>query len=206
MTNEERLELLQEMINIGFGRSSAAIADLLNVFVTMSVPQIYDFSCKDISDYLIKHIDPCEKISMVRQIFRGDFRGETILVFPDQSGTILTKLLVSLNEDLVGSIKVAQEEIFIEISNIIIGACMEKISALLNSMLSYNMPQIILQSTPINQISKQKFGKNGRILVIENSLTVEDKHLKLFLFIIISEESLTWLYQTLDKSLESLYI
>ena len=205
MTDQDRLELLQEMINIGFGRSSASIADLLNVYVSMNVPKICSLSCQGIYDYLVKKIGTSEKISLVKQIFRGNFSGETILVFPDQSASILTNLLINMEKGSLLNSDVRLEEVLIEVGNIFIGACMGKIAELLNTILSYNIPRIILKSSPIDKLNIQNFGHNDHILVIENSLNIEDKKFNMYLFIIINGESLKWLFQTLDKSLESLY-
>ena len=69
MINQDRLELLQEMINIGFGRSSAAIADLLNLFVSMNVPKIYDLTANGIRYYLIKQVGVSEKINLQKNRF-----------------------------------------------------------------------------------------------------------------------------------------
>lgn len=205
MMNEERLELLQEMINIGFGRASSAIADLLNVFVTMSVPKIHSINRNEICDYLIKQIGSGEqKVSMIKQVFRSDFMGETVLVFPEQSGTILTNLLINIDEHTSDKNEYMLDEVLIEVGNIIIGACMGKIAELLNTVLTYNIPQIVLKNTPISRLNVQSLVHDSHILVIENSLRVEDKHLDAYLFIIINEGSLSWLYNTLDESLEAL--
>ena len=204
MTNEERLELLQEMINIGFGRSSAAIADLLDVFISMRVPKICEFNLSGVNNYLVEQIGLNEKISLVRQIFRGDFWGETIIAFPDQVSSLMSKLVLNIYKDSSLQSDLAQEEVLIEISNIIIGACLGKIAELLNTTLSYNMPRVILKSSPIDHLNAQKIGNDNHILIIKNSMSIEDKSLSLYLFIIINEESLNWLYQTLDRSLDSL--
>lgn len=204
MINQDRLELLQEMLNIGFGRSSAAIADLLNLFVSMNVPKIYDLTSHGIIDYLVKQIGVAEKINLVRQTFRGDFYGETMLVFPDQSAEILVNLLINIEEESLINSKLKREEVLIEIGNIFVGACMGKIAELLNTLLSYNIPQVILTSTPINRLNIQKLSQEDHILVIENALRIKDKKINIYLFIIINGESLKWLYKTLDNSLESL--
>jgi chemotaxis protein CheY-P-specific phosphatase CheC len=70
MDKIDRFDILQEMVNIGFGSCSSAIADLFNVFVTMRVPRICDISASGVRDYLINEIGLMERVNVVRQIFR----------------------------------------------------------------------------------------------------------------------------------------
>jgi len=205
MNNQDRLELLQEMINIGFGRSSAAIAELLNVFVTLNVPKVCELTINGMSEYLVEQIGASEKINLVKQIFRGDFFGETILVFPDKSASMLTNLLINLGDESLLNNEYKLEESLIEFGNIFIGACMGKIAELLNTTLSYNLPQVILKNSPINKLNIQNLSQNEKILVIKNALIVEEKQINVYLFIIINGDSLKWLYKTLDKNLECLF-
>ena len=203
MNKIDRLDILQEMVNIGFGRSSAAVADLLDVFITMSVPKILDISASKIRSYLIDEIGLIEKVSMVRQMFRGDFCGETVMVFPEWSDSILISLAASFSDHSSLDCKIMQEEMLLELGNIIFGACMGKIAELLDTILSYSVPQIILKRTPISQLSARNFGEERRVLVIENVLSIDEKKAKFYLFIMVNSKSLSWLYQTLDKSLGS---
>jgi len=168
------------------------------------VPKICEFNLSGVNNYLVEQIGLNEKISLVRQMFRGDFWGETIIVFPDQVSSLMSKLVLNIYKDSSLQSDLANEEVLIEISNIIIGACLGKIAELLNTTLSYNMPQVILKSCPIDHLNAQKIGNDNHILIIKNSMSIEDKSLSLYLFIIVNEESLSWLYQTLDRSLDSL--
>lgn len=206
MDEIDRLDILEEMVNIGLGRSSAAVADLLDVFVTMSAPKILDISPNNILCYLTDEIGITEKVSMVRQIFRGDFCGEAIMIFPEWPESILINLADSFSDHSSLNCEIMQEEMLLELGNIILGACMGKIAELLDTMLSFSVPQIILKRSTISQLHSRNFGEERHILVIENVLSIDEKKIKFYLFIIVNSKSLSWLYQTLDKSLESLSV
>lgn len=204
MDEIDRLDILEEMVNIGLGRSSAAVADLLDVFVTMSAPKILDISPENIISYLTDEIGISEMVSMVRQTFRGEFSGEAIMVFPEWPESILCSLAASFSDHSSLDCEIVQEEMLLELGNIIFGACMGKIAELLDTKLSFSVPQIILKRATISQLHSRNFGEERSILVIENVLRIDEEKVKFYLFIIINSKTLSWLYQTLDKSLESL--
>jgi chemotaxis protein CheC len=170
----------------------------------MSVPRISDISASGICSYLIDEVGSLERVSLVRQIFRGDFCGETVTVFPECSESVLIGLTDHFDGCSSPDWKI--EEILLELGNIIVGACMGKIAELLNTMFSYNVPQLVLKKTPIDQLCSHDHGGERRVLVIENVLSIEGKETRIYLFIIVGKEALDWLYKTLDRSLESLYI
>jgi chemotaxis protein CheC len=129
-----------------------------------------------------------------------------VVVFPEWSDSIQATLTANFSDQYLPDLEIMQEEILLELGNITVGACIGKIAELLNTVLSYSVPQIVLKKASISQLCSRNLetGREEPILIIDNVLSIDDQKFKFYLFIILNSNSLSWLYQVLDKESESL--
>ena len=128
VTDEEEQDILQEIMNIAFGKAAADLAEVINIFVVLSVPNIQLLKGAELPDYLRDELRDFTDISIVEQNFRGKFRGSAFLIFPAGAGKELISLLDTDHEMAFesGSIDILEKETLMEVGNILIGACVGK--------------------------------------------------------------------------------
>ncbi|MBW2644802.1 MAG: chemotaxis protein CheC, partial [Deltaproteobacteria bacterium] len=90
---ELRQAALQEIINISFGRASASLAELLNAYVALNVPNVQEIAQSQIFEVLEQRVGIDKDITVVQQSFTGDFEGEVLLAVPATAGSRAINML-----------------------------------------------------------------------------------------------------------------
>jgi len=128
----EEKDILQEIMNIAFGNAAAELAQVINIFVVLSVPYIRVLMARELPEYIKNEVTGCDSVSIVEQDFWGDFKGNALLVFQSGAGR---ELAFMLNGDdgifEPGVTDRFESEILMEVGNILIGACVGKLAELL---------------------------------------------------------------------------
>jgi len=93
-------DLLQEIMNIAFGRAASDLAEFIDIFVILSVPQIKLLRAYDLPTYINNEIMDYDqdKVSVVEQSFWGKFKGNAFLVFPSGAGKRMISLFDGRDE------------------------------------------------------------------------------------------------------------
>lgn len=200
---DERREALQEMINIGFGRSMASLAELLGTYIELSVPDISSIQGEQIFDFLFSSLDGPEDVSLVRQTFRGQFFGEAVLALSGRAGR---ELVVMLGEDsgFQPSLEMSQLEMeaLLEVGNVVIGACLGQFADLLETNLSFNPPVVLMDSIHSNQAREVLSARPGQALLIKTQFRVDQRAVTGFLLIFLPLDCLSWVYREVDLFVE----
>lgn len=203
LLTEERREALQEMMNIGFGRSMASLADLLGVFIELSVPDVKVIRAEGLLDYLLSVMEGNEELSLVQQGFRGDFFGEAVLALPGMAGR---ELVIMLSED--SGFNPAMEmghlemEALLEVGNVVIGACLGQFAELLETSLSFSPPMVLVENIHSLQLQEVFRARPGQALLIQTNFKVDQRAVTGYLLILLPEECLNWIYREVDSFLE----
>ena len=141
-------DALQEIMNIGFGRAAADLAEIINLHVILSVPHIAVLQSEEVISYIHNQIPDTTDMSMITQFFSGRFNGGSFLVFPHGEGRKLLRIfdgeMALLGENY--DIDVLEKETLVEVGNIIIGACVGKIAEMLGDVVSYAPPRFFLRT------------------------------------------------------------
>lgn len=197
---DQRREALQEMINIGFGRSMASLAELLGVYIELSVPDITSIEGEQIFDFLFSSLEGPEDVSLVRQTFRGQFFGEAVLALSGRAGR---ELVVMLGEDsgFQPALEMNQLELeaLLEVGNVVIGACLGQFADLLETNLSFNPPVVLMDSIHSHQAREVLSARPGQALLIRTQFRVDQRAVTGFLMIFLPMECLDWVYREVDQ-------
>ena len=203
--SEEEKEILQEIMNIAFGNATAGLAGVIDIYVILSVPKIQVIRIGNLQEYLKKELNASGKTSIVDQRFWGDFNGSGFLVFPTGSGEDLISLLEgkSIGSYHPKSKDLLERETLIEIGNILIGACVGKISELLNTFVTYSPPRVITEiDYECNHLIDQ-FDPSQTAIVMKTIFKFKQKDINGFLLILTNQESIGWLRKSLNEFMDS---
>ena len=188
-------DALQEIMNIAFGQAAADLSDVINIYVTLTVPHIDLLKFNGILPLISRDIAGNNDMSMVKQFFSGKFSGSSVLIFPHGEGKKLLRLFdenagISPNDC---DVDLLEKETMIEISNIIMGACISKIAALLKDVVSYNPPRYYSQEHIRSAIEGAFAGNDSFAIFFKTVFHFEEFDASGFLFLICDESTLEWL-------------
>jgi len=197
-------DILQEIMNIAFGNATADLAEVIDIYVVLSVPDIHIVGVGDLPEYLRKSFNMKDDSSFVEQKFWGDFKGSGLLVFPDRAGNELISILDhNQHETELRPIAILEQEMLIEIGNILIGACVGKVANLLGTFVTYSPPQAIIGSNDSNTSLIESFDSDQSAIVMKTIFEFEKKNINGYLLILTNSESLGWLKKALNDFMES---
>lgn len=206
-TDEE--DLLKEVANVAMGKAAAQLAELLDTFLELAVPEIRVVQAKDIVEVVRKDFTFSEKelLTSIRQGFNvGDsFAGEAIATFTDP---VSQRLAESMGYP--GDLNRRQHaELLLDISNILVGACLNGISQQLYGQgMTFSAPAVLSDGMEIGELLELAF--NHRQLGWEYSLfinvrfNIQAESMRSHLLVFVSEASITDVRRALGVLLERL--
>ncbi len=202
--SEEEKEILQEVMNIAFGKASADFTEVIDACLILSVPCITLIKAEKLSEYISGEINHTSGISIVEQSFWGNFKGMAFLIFPSQSGKKLVRLLEDGDKSLFESedMAVLEREILIEVGNILIGACVGKLSELLNEVVTYSPPRVVFENTSSTRIAKNIFEPDSLAVIMKTVFSLDKEDVNGYLFLVARQESFNWLKLALNNFIE----
>jgi chemotaxis protein CheC len=200
----EELDILQEIMNIAFGKATADLAEIIDIFVNLSVPMVKIIKTNDLPSYVRIEIQGLEDISTVQQKFWGGLRGSALLVFPAGIGKDLIGLLSGESSESFASDPLDELEkgTLMEIGNILIGACVGKMTELLHDGITYSPPIVHTGQVSKTLLPQSVIDSFDTTIALRTSFSFEKRNIVGFLFIITSEESFAWLRKALNNFLE----
>jgi len=205
--SEEEKEILQEIMNIAFGNATADLAEVIDIFIVLSVPNIRVINMGELSEYIRSNIDESRETTIVDQKFHGDFSGSGFLVFPTGAKTNLISLLEDGTEkapnDNTDSKPIMEKEFITEISNILIGACVGKMTELLNTFVTYSPPTIMRGDSSEYKFMVDNFDSEQSAIAMKTVFQFKQKNIEGFLLILTNQKSIGWLRQSLNDFMKS---
>ena len=199
----EETDILQEIMNIAFGRAAADLADFIDIYVILSVPYIKLLRAVDLPRFINTEIKDFDKVSVVEQNFWGKFKGAAFLIFPAGSGKKLINMLDGGAESFESDpIFELEKETFREVGNILIGACVGKIAELLGDIVTYSPPRVVIEKSHRGVVPDNLFDPDNLAIVLRTLFEFNEKNVSGYLFIVTSQESFVWMKEALNKFLE----
>lgn len=120
--SEEQFDALREIANIGMGKASSALADLISTTILINVPQAV---CVPINSLASVLHDPEQVTAGVYLQVTGDIFGHATFVFEVQSAQRLAGMLLGMSEVNLDEVTASA---LMEIGNIMLSAYLTAIS------------------------------------------------------------------------------
>ena len=196
-------DALREIMNIGFGRAAAILSDVINLQVVLSIPRIELIPAHEIYSAMGHETRKDSTYFVIEQYFLGELSGASYLFFPEWEGRRLVQVLSGQEtpDPGTGDPNEMERESLLEIGNIIMGACVGKISELLENRVTYQPPQCITQPDRGSSATLQFAGST--ILLFQTLFSFRQENLTGFLFIATAESSLKRIRHAVDSYIRS---
>jgi chemotaxis protein CheC len=168
--SELQHDALVEIFNIGVGHAAAAMSDIVNEEVTMSVPSISFLNRADAAAVLASD---GSRICGVSQHYQGAFETEAILMFPEEKSLEIVRLMVGETMPLAELTEMEQEAMS-EIGNIILNACVGTLANIFSQELVGSLPQYHLGTS--EEILTASGGKADTVVLMLHIDFILEKH------------------------------
>ncbi len=196
LLTEDQQEALQEIANIGMGQAGASIAQVLDQFVVLSIPRILFLSQEDLAASLKLAVGEGQ-VSAVRQAFHSNLRGEALVVFGEQRCHALAGLL-GYEQQLDHA---AELELLLDITNILVGACLGGIAEQLQEKMSFSPPSLMADCLPIEELLQAHEVSWNNALLVEVNFSLEECNFACHLLMLMTETEIQSLAASLDQFL-----
>jgi len=182
------------------GQAGDSLAKLFGTFVELSIPKFHLCDVAELNKVLSKNDDYSEKVTILRQPFSGNLRGEGITLFNTSGVDELAGLMGYEGEVTINN----EREMLLDVCSILVGACLNGIASQLEMALSYTAPTIISTKTTVDDFFKPEAMCWRYAMIMEIRLTLEQYSFTSNMLLFLSEDSFKPLVHKLDQLLDEL--
>jgi len=200
LTPDDR-DALQEIVNVGMGAAGAGLAEVLDTFVCLSIPRVQIVNAAQITDAVQQAKWARGDVSAVRQAFYNEINGEVIVLFGPDGCRELSDLIG--HEGAVGA-RELEQEMLLEVSNILVGACMNGIARQLHTDFGYSAPSILCEQRSISELFAGRPPICDTALLIQVEFSLEARSFVCELLIFMPPESFDRLQLSITDFLNAL--
>ena len=191
---EDEQDVLQELMNIAYGDATAIVAEMLDAYATLSIPNIRIIETSTLLEEM-KELKG-ESYFFSSQAFNGMFSGESAFFIDTQSADNLAGHLELQNdEDL--------DDAILELTNVLTSTLTTRLAKEMNTEIKFSLPSI--SKLPHDEIQTNKtLQEYSQVIVIDTELNFEDQQINGEIFILTKDGSIEWLKNQLNIILEAL--
>ena len=197
--NPEQSDTLQEIVNIAMGQAGDSLARVLDNFVQLSVPRIQLIEVSNISSAATSLLKNDMPMIAVRQAFYKDLRGEAVTIFSAEGCRELSELM-GYHTELDPR---TEKEVLFDVSNILVGACLNGIAEQLNVNISFSAPSLIAENATTGTLLTPEILPWEHALQLDVNFRLENRIFMSHLVIMMAEDAIETLRQSLDDFLEA---
>ncbi len=178
---DDKLDAFRELANVAMGLAGANLAKLLNRFIQLPVPNISLINVNELAMSLAS-IDNRERVSAISKGFASKYiKGEALLVFNNANVESLKTLLGRNHE----STSMNDVEVLMDVSNIIIGACLNGLSSQLSTEFTHSSPMVLGMQVDLQEVVNENKSFWSQVLMIEVAYAIREENINFDLLLVI---------------------
>ncbi|PRO69500.1 response regulator [Alteromonas gracilis] len=193
-SNEDKLDACREMVNIAMGRAGENLAELLGEFIDLPIPNVNLIESNELS-MAVAEINRNESVSAVSKGFISEgISGEALVIFNDTNSQNIVDLLKY--PPSASSDKLALEALM-DVSNILIGACLNGLSEQLNVAFSHTHPVLLGQHQGLSALLSDNVHRWGKLMAIEIGYAIKARDISFDLLLLFPGDAMNHVYERL---------
>jgi len=182
----ELFDAYREVTNVAMGQAADLLARVLDSFVIMPIPNVSMIEVSELQMAVHQAVEQ-ERTSAVCQGFiGGGLAGEAMLLFSDSSYADVAKM-TNYEGELDDT---AEMELLMDLTNVLIGACMKGIAEQFDINISLGHPIVLGRHTTSKDIIKKGNSIWKRTLAIDLQIGIENKDVNVNLLLLFTEDSI----------------
>lgn len=196
--NEQRLDVLTELINMGIGRAASVMNQMLTQKVQLQPPSVKLMS---LAEFLSTVQSQSKEYSTVKMDFSGMYNGSCALIFPPQSAANLVSVLVG-EEEATNELNSVKSSTLSEVGNIVINSVLGSLAKNTNNKFDYSLP--IYKEGDIKSfllLTDKK--ENMNVLMVRTQFVVSSLKVTGEMTLVFSADSMPNLAADLDRLLSN---
>jgi chemotaxis protein CheC len=193
----DQTDALREIVNVGMGAAGNALALTLDTFVKLPVPSIRLIRSADILSAITDLTGTSRDLTVVRQAFTSSFRGEAVVIFGADSARDLGPYLGYDSEPS----RADREEILLDITNLVVGACIGRIAQQLSYDVIFSPPSFIGHNASVEEVLGPHRMTWECSLLIEVSFRLENEPFVCHILLFWPQASMGMLAQAIERVL-----
>jgi len=185
-------DAFRETVNVAMGRAAALLARVLGVFVQLPVPNVNILEVGELH-MALADAQSGDRLTAICQGYIGaGIAGEALLMFHDSDLGDMARLMQRPCRDD------SNMEMLLDLSSILIGACLSGIAEQIDVVFSQSHPQILGQHKVIDDLITVNQTRWKKTLAVEISYSLEGHNIHFDLLLLFTEDSLERLEGKLD--------
>lgn len=176
-------DALREIVNVAMGRAAALLARVLGVFVQLPVPNVNMLEVGELH-MALADAQSRDRLTAVCQGYIGDcIAGEALLLFHDSEIADMARLMQRDSDDW------SDMEMLLDLSAILIGACLSGIAEQIDVEFSQGHPQVLGARGGIDELIRINQQRWKKTLAVEISYSLEGHNVHFDLLMLFTEDS-----------------
>ena len=192
-SDSEKLDAYRELVNVAMGRAGENLARQLGEFIDLPIPNVNIIENNELH-MAFAEVNRNDSVSAVSKGFvSAGINGEALVIFND---TDFENIIALLNYDQLSAAP-AQLEALMDISNILIGACLNALSEQLNVSFSHSSPIILGRNRELESLLANTKQRWNRIMAVEIGYGIKQRGIHFELLLLFPDTSMERIYSRL---------
>lgn len=185
-------ELLKETFNLGVGKASAAIAEMAEQEVELTVPEV--FLC-ELSSLIQDFVDiRTPNLAAVAQRYSGPFEGTAMMLYTVEGSLDLVRLILG-SETPSEQLSELENDALCEVGNIVLNGCLSALGSLLDVEIETELPELFSGATSNVLTLQGQLEEDKQVVFLKMGFRVADGHPQGYLSFILDTDKI---YRLLD--------
>ncbi|HEY9104926.1 hypothetical protein [Chitinimonas sp.] len=190
-------DALCEIFNISVGRAAAAMSGLVGEEVSLSVPVMRFCLFEELNDRIgwaqWRHVDA------VAQHFSGSFDGDALLMFADDDGEEVVRLVLSAIKTPTDIDTLAADALS-EVGNVLLMACLSALADIMTEEFDYSLPSLC-SGKGEDVLIQRGAERNSQVLFLHIQFLLETRRIEGYLAFMMGVSSVEALREGVDRFL-----
>lgn len=176
-------DAFRETVNVAMGRAAALLARVLGVFVQLPVPNVNMLEVGELHMALADAQGSDRLTAVCQGYIGGGIAGEALLLFHDSEIADMAQLMRIRDSDY------SDMEMLLDLSSILIGACLSGIAEQIDIAFSQGHPQVLGAHSGIEELIRINQQRWKKTLAVEISYSLEGHNVHFDLLMLFTEDS-----------------
>ena len=190
----DQIDAYRELVNVAMGRAGESLANLFGEFIDLPIPNVNLLETNELH-MAIAEIQSNAKVSAVSKGFiSAGISGEALVIFNESNFANMAKLL---KYDVSQLSETLELEALMDVSNILIGACLNALSEQLNVKFSHNHPIILGRHCGLDVLLQSQISRWNKVMAIEIGYAIKKHDIQFDLLLLIPGGAMQQVYTRL---------
>ncbi|WP_179538183.1 MULTISPECIES: response regulator [Pseudomonadaceae] len=189
-------DAFREVVNVAMGQAAALLARVLGVFVQLPIPNVNILEVSELHMALADAQRGNGLTAVCQGYIGGGISGEALLIFHDSEVGDMARLMQWQQQNY------SSMEMLLDMSSVIIGACLSGIAEQLDVSFSQGHPQVLGEHASIDELIRLNGQRWRKTLAVEVSYSIEGHNIHFDLLLLFTEDSVPLLTKKLAYLME----